>query len=286
MENKKRRSRVLPAVVILLAVVLAAAAAAVVHYMNKGNFLRDEDVEMHKEVLETETEIHPEDVYDLSGVKTVSEEETGNTYTLLVIGGQSPEAAQKGELREDADAVIIMCVSHTAGKVYFCSISTQTYADIPEVGGYSLGNAYAVGGGPLLLETIEHNYGIHIDNYASVSLKDVAEIIQMPEFSTIDISESGLDVVEQLVYQMGVLSPGEVAGYISKILPYVTHNIDQGTMLRLIMQVPKIVGYYSEKEKLPYDGLFREIDGYLVPDIGETSARLQEQMYGSEEPST
>ena len=108
----------------------------------------------------------------------------------------------------------------------------------------------------------------------------------MPEFSTIDISESGLDVVEELVYQMGVLSPGEVAGYISKILPYVTHNIDQGTMLRLIMQVPKIVGYYSEKEKLPYDGLFREIDGYLVPDIGETSARLQEQMYGSEEPST
>lgn len=285
MENKKRRSGILPAIVIVLLIVLAAAAGAVFYYMNKGNFLRDEDVEMHKEILETETEIHPEDVYDLSGVKTVSEEETGNTYTLLVIGGQSPKDAEKGELREDADAVIIMSVNHTAGKVYFCSINTQTYADIPEVGGYSLGSAYAVGGGPLLLETMEHNYGIHIDNYASVSLKDVAEIIQMPEFGTIDISNSGLEVVEELVHQMGDLGPGEVAGYISKVLPYVTHNIDQPTMLRLIMQVPKIVGYYSEKEKLPYEDLFREIDGYLVPDIGETSSRMQEQMYGGEEPA-
>ena len=85
---------------------------------------------------------------------------------------------------------------------------------------------------------------------------------------------------------MGNLSAGEVAGYISKLLPYVTHNIEQGTMLRLIMQVPKIVGYYSEKEKLPYEDLYREIDGYLVPDIGETSARMQYGMYGSEEPLT
>ena len=276
----------MPAVIVLLLAVIAAAAAAALYYMNKGNFLRDEDVEMHKEVLETETEIHPEDVYDLSGVKTVSEEETANNYTLLVIGGQSPRDAEKGELREDANAVIIMSVNHREGKVYFCSINTQTYADIPDVGGYSLGSAYAVGGGPLLMETVEHNYGIQIDNYASVSLKDVAEIIQMPEFSTIDISSSGLDVVEELVYQMGNLSAGEVAGYISKLLPYVTHNIEQGTMLKLIMQVPKIVGYYSEKEKLPYEDLYREIDGYLVPEIGETSARMQQGMYGSEEPST
>ena len=276
----------MPAVIVLLLAVIAAAAAAALYYMNKGNFLRDEDVEMHKEVLETETEIHPEDVYDLSGVKTVSEEETANNYTLLVIGGQSPRDAEKGELREDANAVIIMSVNHREGKVYFCSINTQTYADIPDVGGYSLGSAYAVGGGPLLMETVAHNYGIQIDNYASVSLKDVAEIIQMPEFSTIDISSSGLDVVEELVYQMGNLSAGEVAGYISKLLPYVTHNIEQGTMLRLIMQVPKIVGYYSEKEKLPYEDLYREIDGYLVPDIGETSARMQYGMYGSEEPLT
>ena len=42
-----------------------------------------------------------------------------------------------------------------------------------------LNSAYAVGGGPLLVSTIESNYRIDIDNYASVDFSSMANIIDL-----------------------------------------------------------------------------------------------------------
>ena len=75
------------------------------------------------------------------------------------------------------------------------------------------------------------------------------------------------------------VAPPMLLGYISKLLPYVTHNIPDAKVMNLIMQVPKVVQYYSVKDILPYEGLYQELDGYLVPDIERTSKRLQETIY-------
>ena len=52
-------------------------------------------------------------------------------------------------------------------------------ANIPNVGIRKLNSAYAVGGGPLLVSTIESNYRVDIDNYASVDFSSMASIIDM-----------------------------------------------------------------------------------------------------------
>ena len=170
------------------------------------------------------------------------------------------------------------------------SVSAQSTSAVPE--GQSqptegkLGHVYAIGGGPLLAKTIEENYGIHMDNYASISMKDVARIINIPEFETLDVSKDGLMVVKELVYSLNAVSPMEVAGYVTKVLPYVTHNVTSDQMMRIIMQIPAIVGYYPVEENIPYEGAFTQLDGYIVPDIGYTSARMQELIYGKEEAQT
>ena len=245
----------------------------------KTNFRRDDEVEVKMEAVETETELvlHAEDIYDLSEVVPVEENRTKGTYTLLVIGGETMEEQEE---RSDAEAIILMTINHNAKTVFFETLHTGMYAQIPGVGGYRLGNAYAVGGGPLLSRTIEENYGIRIDNYAAISLKEVARIIEMPEFEQLDISRDGLEVVEELLYGLGARSPSQIMGYISTVLPYVTHNIENDQMVRIVMTVPAVIGYYSEKAILPYEGLYTRLDGYLVPDIGETARRLQDTMYG------
>ena len=53
------------------------------------------------------------------------------------------------------------------------------YADIPGLGVQKLNAANAYGGGLLLVQTIEENYKIHIDNYASVDFSAMIDIVDL-----------------------------------------------------------------------------------------------------------
>ena len=223
--------------------------------------------------------VHASEIYDLSNVQPITDEQAKNTYTLLVIGGETVEEGEDPDERGDADAIIIMTVNHNIGEALFYSFDTDLYVEIPEMGGGKLGNAYAVGGGPMLLDTMEKNYGLHIDNYASISFKDVARIMKMPEFETMDISKEGLAVVKELVYSLGMLKAMEVTSYISELMPYVTHNMGGDQMINLIFQIPRIVGYYGVEGMIPGEVPVQELDGCLVPDAAYMAQYLRDTLY-------
>ena len=307
-----KKKRALRTVVIILAVLLILAAAAWIlirHFVGRTNYLRDSDVEVNEaayeteRMTETEKRITPEDIYDISGVSRITEEEAANTYTFLVVGGEKKvlpeegqseplsdgaeagtEAAPADETRPDAEAIIIMTINHNTKEVIFYTFHTDLYVQIPDFGPGRLGNAYAVGGGPLLARTMAENYGLPVEHYATISLKDVAEVIGMPEFENLDISNDGLVVVEELVYSLGALQPTQIAGYISKVLPFVTHNLTSEEMLHMLMQIPRIVPYYGCKGKIPDEAdaaayTWQELDGYIVPDAQALSAFLKNRLY-------
>ncbi|MBQ6322328.1 MAG: LCP family protein [Lachnospiraceae bacterium] len=218
-------------------------------------------------------------------------------WTDAAYAGETPDASYEEELseaayaqetdasgdlslvqrkRDQAQAIILMTINHSMQEVYFTTFHTDLYTVLPGQGGYRLGTIYRAGGGPLLMKTLEENYGIWIDNYATISLEDVASEMDMEEFADLNVSEDGVEVIEQLVFGMGTMDAGQIAGYITKLLTYVSHDITQTRMIRIIMQVPQIVAYTSEKAKLPYEGLYTEEEGYLVPEILPTAERLRE----------
>ena len=286
MEKKKYRAlRIILSIIAAVLILLIIGRSWLGGFLRRSNYLNDEDVKVVEEALETETErvVRPEDIYDLSGVVPATDEEVENTYTLLAIGGASPEEEEQGG-RADADAVITMTINHNSEEVILYSFHTDMYVEIPGVGGGRLGNAYAVGGGPLLTEVMEKNYGIRINNYACISLKDVAREIGMPEFEQLDISRDGLQVVKELVYSLNAMSPFKVASYITSLLPYVTHNLDDQEMLRIIMQLPKIVPYYGVEGMLPGDEPYQQIDQYIVPDAAKLSADFKARIYTKGDP--
>ena len=65
------------------------------------------------------------------------------------------------------------------------------------------------------------------------------------------------------------------------MLPAVTHNIDQSTLLSLIGQLPTILSYEIVQSRVPYDGMFTNRGEMLVPDFTATIQKLQTDIYGS-----
>ncbi len=271
--------------ILLLILVLLAVGVFLVfrHFSAKMNYQRDSDVTMNPEAYETETEeINPEDLYHIEEVVQPTAEQTKDTYTLLVIGGESPEKEKAGEERADADAIMSLTFVPRKKMAYAISFNTDVYTIIPDSGPGYLGNAYAIGGGPLLAQTITENYGIPIDNYAIISIEEAAKVMDLPELSDLDISHQGVEVIRDLIYSLNILEPSEVVGKLTEMLSYVTHNITPEEMVRLLMKAPGYVAYHSDEYLIPYEDLYQEIQGYPVPYIGETSKRLIETIYGPE----
>ncbi len=287
-------------------------------FVRKTNYVRDDEAQLFTEVLETETEppVTAEMLYHPEEVTAVGPGQTEGTWSLLVVGEGEKDSSdwrkeverlqeevhsreervqdtEKGtDAPEEASeqtspvgygnpkGIILMTVNHPQKRVYFYTFHTDLYALIGEYGGYRLGDAYLAGGGSLLSKTLEQNYGIKIDHYATIRLEDVARALHMEAFSDLDISGSGVDVIEDLVFGMKDIAPSKMAGYVSELLPYVSHNLSDLEIMKMILQIPNIVMYDSVKGRIPYDSLYQKVDDLLVPDIAPTAAHLQASIYG------
>ena len=218
------------------------------------------------------------------------------------------------------------------------SFMRDLYANIPGVGVKKLNAACAYGGGPLVVRTIEDNYKIPIDNYASVDFDAMIDIVDMVGGVEIDISEEEMrvannyinemcnlqgesvsahrltssgpqlmdgyqavayariryvgnadyerterqrEVLEKIMQKCGSLGVTELNSLADAVLPKVTHNIDQSTLLSLIGQLPTILSYEVVQSRVPYDGLYSSRGEMLVPDFSATIQRLQTEIYGS-----
>lgn len=92
-------------------------------------------------------------------------------------------------------------------------------------------------------------------------------------------------VLTQLMGKMKAMSTGELNSFVQTILPYVTHDIAQSTLIGMITQVPAMLNYDLVTSRVPYDGMFHSQGEILVPDMEATISRLQEEIYGDSSSS-
>ena len=76
-------------------------------------------------------------------------------------------------------------------------------------------------------------------------------------------------------------SLGDLTAAANKVLPYISHNIDGGTMASLMMQMVTVVGFSFSEQRIPYDGLFTSGPNYnLIPQYQATVDRWWAYVYG------
>ena len=113
---------------------------------------------------------------------TRPDDQPGTTY--LLVGSDSRAGLSKEERKElntgnagggRTDTIMLL---HTgSGPNLLLSIPRDSIVDIPDNGTTKINAAYAFGGAPLLVQTIEQNTGIRIDDYVEIGMGGVAGLV-------------------------------------------------------------------------------------------------------------
>lgn len=167
---EKKGSKGKKAVAIILAVVLAFGAILFVMANGVvGKFTRAEDIE------------------HIEGVELVSDK---NVRNILLIGC---DKANGGSSR--SDSIMIASVNKSTGKITICSILRDTHLYIPGEREAKVNSAYAWGGANLLIQTIEHNFGIKIDDYATVNFEMFTALVDGLGGVDVEVTEDEADYI-------------------------------------------------------------------------------------------
>lgn len=338
-KKKKNLLNTLTIIMIIIVLILLGVYAVINHYYGKSNYVNDSEVEINSSVETESTGITEEEAEQLQTeiiqqTDDITLPNDENVYNLLLIGVDRRDKTWYG----NSDSMILMSINKETKKVYMTSFMRDLYANIPGVGVKKLNAACAYGGGPLVVRTIEDNYKIPIDNYASVDFDAMIDIVDLVGGVEIDISSEemrvansyisemcrleGVDagahqmtqsgsqlmdgyqavayariryvgnadyqrterqreVLEKIMQKCSSLGVTELNNLANSVLPKVTHNIDQSTLLSLIGQLPTILSYEVIQSRVPYDGMFSNRGEMLLPDFSATIQKLQTDIYGS-----
>ncbi len=165
MRNKRWAAALLAGAVCMSCMGTGAAAEAVSEQANEETMTEDAAAE-----VQTETAI-----YD-------------GTWNLLLIGSDRRDSSWNG----NSDTMILLTVNPAKKTTYMVSFMRDTAAAIPGYGTQKLNAAYATGGSDLLKETLESNFGVHIDNYAAVDFHSIVDIID--ELGGVDIEQTSAEI--------------------------------------------------------------------------------------------
>lgn len=109
-------------------------------------------------------------------------DQDGTTY--LLVGSDSRAGLTRAERRElgTGDATgqrtdTIMLLHIGSGPNLLMSIPRDSIVAVPGYGETKINAAYAYGGPPLLVQTIEQNTGIRVDNYVEIGFGGVVEVV-------------------------------------------------------------------------------------------------------------
>ena len=120
---------------------------------------------------------------DASGNKVPTEFEIDTTSTNLLndpyVLNIMLFGADKSGDEGLSDTMILLSIDNRHKKIKLTSFLRDTYISIPGVTSHKLNYAYAVGGAALSIQTIEANYGIQIDRYATVNFTTFKEIVDI-----------------------------------------------------------------------------------------------------------
>jgi len=118
----------------------------------------------------------PEEEIELDNVDSYmldKRAEVAGMRHLLLIGID----ARPGENTGRSDTMIIVTLDPEGNVIKLTSIMRDLYVEIPGRKNNRINSAYVFGGAELLMETIEVNFGIHIDYYIAVNFSMLGSLI-------------------------------------------------------------------------------------------------------------
>ena len=295
---------VLTILLVVVLVVLVGVYAVINHYYSKSNYVSDDKITINKSTeVETESTGLTDEETDalqseiLNETQDIELPNNNNVYNILLIGVDRRDKTWYG----NSDSMILMSINKDTKQIHMTSFMRDLYANIPDVGVKKLNAACAYGGelSPsddeirvanqyvdemCRLRNVDasaHQYTAggeqHVDGYQAVAYARIRYVGN----SDYQRTERQREVLSKMMQKMKSSSVTELSALADTILPSVTHNIDQSTLMTLIGELPTILSYEIVQSRVPYDDLYSSKGEMLVPDFAATISRLQTEIYGS-----
>lgn len=166
-KNGKAKKRVSVLAVVLAVLVMAAISCAVFVYAELSQVNEPEPVS------ETATEA-AEGEAAAADIKYESKVAPVKGITNILLIGQD---RRPGEDRARSDSIILCSMNEQTSQITMVSLMRDMYIPIPGYGSNRINASYAFGGMPLLDQTIEDNFGIHIDGNVEVDFEGFMSLI-------------------------------------------------------------------------------------------------------------
>ena len=151
-ETRLKRTRI--AIVIVLCLVLLTVLGFYFYINSLLGQIQHTELEPKQE----ETE---EDSFKYADKDVMKDEDIQN---ILLIG----QDRRSGEERQRSDSMIICSINKKTGKITLVSLMRDMYVLIPGYQSNRINTSYSLGGMNLLDETIEENFGVHIDGNVEI----------------------------------------------------------------------------------------------------------------------
>lgn len=183
----------------------------------------------------------------------------------------------------NTDSMMIATINTKDDSIKLTSLLRDSYVEIPDHKANKLNSAYAKGGAKMLVDTIEQNYKVQIDAYASVNFKSFEKIVDLLGSVTIELGKEEAEYLNTTNYiskkanrnvKAGVnhLNGNQVMGYcrVRKVKTLGGANNDYGRIVRQQRALKAIFDSYKSTDVLKLLGITKECLGYVNTNLTES----------------
>lgn len=130
-----------------------------------------------------------------------------NVFNILLIGTDNRKVGENSR----SDAMILLSINKKSKTITSASLLRDIYLQIPGKNNNRLNAAYAYGGPSLLMNTIEQNFKVSVDRYASVDFYVFMDIIDAVGGVTIEVTKEEIPIINNYLAELNSLR-GEKEG--------------------------------------------------------------------------
>ncbi|MBQ3265561.1 MAG: LCP family protein [Ruminococcus sp.] len=132
-----------------------------------------------------------------------------NVLNILLFGQDTPASEQD---HGRSDTTILLSIDNVNKKLKLTSFQRDTYVTIPGYGDNKINAAFTFGGERLSIDTIETNFGVKVDKYATVDFSSFRKVIEA--LGGVDI-ELTLEEIKYINAQIDVNDQLDVTSFLT-----------------------------------------------------------------------
>lgn len=195
-KKKGRAKRILA--LILAIILLITGVLLVVGCTYSNNILNEltDDLDITEPTVATEESVD-DDPGDFDNVTDSELLSNSKILNVMLFGEDNHAENTTGR----SDSMIMCSIDNNSKKIKLTSFQRDTYVYVPGYGYTKLTHAYAYGGAPLTIKTIETNFGVKVDRYAVVDFDSFKKIIDVLGGVTMDLTADEAGYINLQLYK-------------------------------------------------------------------------------------